>query len=144
VTSTPRFRRRAGRNPQRNLLRPPGGSVRVTNVELYFDLVFVFAVTQLSTYLVRHPDATGALRGALLLAMVWLLWVYTTWVTNWLDPDRIPVRVMLLALTLGSLVISAALPEAFGGRGLAVGVAYAVIQIGRSIFAVVALRGHRL
>ncbi len=144
MTTTPRFRRRAGRNPQRNLLRPPGGSVRVTNVELYFDLVFVFAVTQLSTYLVRHPDATGALRGALLLAMVWLLWVYTTWVTNWLDPDRIPVRVMLLALTLGSLVISAALPEAFGGRGLAVGVAYAVIQIGRSIFAVVALRGHRL
>ncbi|MGO9218468.1 MAG: low temperature requirement protein A [Streptosporangiaceae bacterium] len=144
MTTTRRFRPRAGRNPPRSLLRPPGGSVRVTNVELYFDLVFVFAVTQLSTYLVRHPDATGALRGALLLVMVWLLWVYTTWVTNWLDPDRIPVRLMLLALALGSLVISAALPGAFGGRGLAVGIAYAVMQIGRSIFAVAALRGYRL
>ena len=144
MTTTRRFRLRAGRNEPRNLLRPRGGSVRVTNVELYFDLVFVFAVTQLSTYLVRHPDALGALRGALLLAMVWLLWVYTTWVTNWLDPDRIPVRLMLLGLALGSLVISAALPGAFGGRGLAVGIAYAVMQIGRSIFAVVALRGQPL
>jgi len=45
----------------RELLRPRGGSARVTNVELYFDLVSVFAVTQLSTYLIRHPDATGAM-----------------------------------------------------------------------------------
>ncbi|HEY5351264.1 MAG TPA: low temperature requirement protein A [Streptosporangiaceae bacterium] len=144
MTTDRRDRPGPDRARTRELLRPRGGSARVTNVELYFDLVYVFAVTQLSTYLIRHPDAVGALHGALLLAMVWLLWVYTTWVTNWLDPERIPVRLMLLALALGSLVISAALPGAFGGRGLAVGVAYAVIQIGRSIFAVAALRGHRL
>jgi low temperature requirement protein LtrA len=144
VTTDRRDRPGPDRARPRELLRPRGGSARVTNVELYFDLVYVFAVTQLSTYLIRHPDATGALHGALLLAMVWLLWVYTTWVTNWLDPERIPVRLMLLALALGSLVISAALPGAFDGRGLAVGVAYAVIQIGRSIFAVAALRGHQL
>ncbi len=65
--------------------------------------------------------------------MVWLVWVYTTWVTNWLDPDALPVRVMLLVLSGVALVMSAALPEAFGARGLAVGVAYATMQIGRSI-----------
>jgi low temperature requirement protein LtrA len=75
---------------------------------------------------------------------VWLVWAYTTWVTNWLDPERIPVRLMLLGLALASLVMSAALPFAFAGRGLAVGGAYALMQIGRSGFAVAGLRGQRL
>ena len=81
-------------------MRERGGSERVTNVELFFDLVYVFAVTQLSHYLLAHPTPGGALQAALLLAMVWLLWVYTTWVTNWLDPERIAVRLFLLALML--------------------------------------------
>ena len=125
-------------------MRERAGSERVTNVELFFDLVYVFAVTQLSHYLLAHPTPGGALQAALLLAMVWLLWVYTTWVTNWLDPDRIAVRLLLLALMLASLVLSAALPGAFGARGLAVGIAYATMQIGRSVFTVIALRGRRL
>ena len=127
-----------------NLRRTRGGTARVTNVELFFDLVYVFAVTQLSHYLIDHQTVGGALQALLLLTMVWLVWAYTTWVTNWLDPERIPVRLMLLALTLVSLVMSAALPGAFGGRGLAVGVAYAVMQIGRSVFAVAGLRGDPL
>ncbi len=127
-----------------DLRRPPGGTARVTNIELFFDLVYVFAVTQLSHYLIDHPTVGGALQALLLLAMVWLAWAYTTWVTNWLDPERIPVRVMLLALALVSLVFSAALPGAFGGRGLAVGVAYAVMQLGRVTFTVCALRGDPL
>jgi low temperature requirement protein LtrA len=127
-----------------NLRRPAGGTARVTNVELFFDLVYVFAVTQLSHYLIDHQTLGGALQALLLLTMVWLVWAYTTWVTNWLDPELIPVRLMLLALTLVSLVMSAALPGAFGGRGLAVGVAYAVMQIGRSVFAVAGLRGDPL
>jgi len=76
--------------------------------------------------------------------MVWLVWAYTTWVTNWLDPERIAVRLLLLALVPASLVLSAALPDAFGSRGLAVGAAYAAMQIGRSAFAVVALNGQPL
>ena len=119
-------------DPPGNLLRPQGASVRVTNVELFFDLVYVFAVTQLSHYLIDHRTPEGALQALLLLAMVWLVWAYTTWVTNWLDPERIPVRLMLLGLALASLVMSAALPFAFAGRGLAVGGAYALMQIGRS------------
>jgi low temperature requirement protein LtrA len=79
-----------------------------------------------------------------LLGLVWLAWVYTTWVTNWLDPELIPTRIMLLLLMLASLVMSAGLPNAFGDRGLAVGGAYAAMQIGRSAYTVVALRGEQL
>jgi len=125
-------------------MRARAGAERVTNVELFFDLVYVFAVTQISHYLLDHPTFVGALRAGLLLTMIWLVWAYTTWVTNWLDPERIAVRLLLLALAGASLVMSAALPGAFSARGLAVGVAYAVMQIGRSVFAVVALRGRPL
>jgi low temperature requirement protein LtrA len=84
----------------------------------------------------------GALEAALLLAMIWQLWAYTTWMTNWLDPDKIPVRTALLALMLVSLAMSAALPLAFEDSGLLIGGGYAVMQVGRSIFAVWALRGQ--
>ena len=120
------------------------GHARVTNVELFFDLVYVFAVTQLSHYLLRHLSLAGALQAALLLAMVWLLWAYTTWVTNWLDPERIPVRLLLLGLMLAALTMAAALPLAFADAGLIIGLAYAVMQVGRSLFAVWALRGQPL
>jgi low temperature requirement protein LtrA len=119
------------------------GRQRVTSVELFFDLVFVFAITQLSSLLLLHLALTGALETALLLCMVWLLWAYTTWVTNWFDPDKIPVRLLLLGLMLASLVMSAALPEAFRASGLLVGCGYAVMQVGRSLFVMVALRGQR-
>ena len=133
---------RTGQRAERELRRQRGaGQSRVTNIELFFDLVYVFAVTQLSHYLLAHQTVAGALRAGLLLAMVWLLWAYTTWVTNWLDPDQIPVRLLLLALMLVSLVMSAGLPEAFTDGGLLVGAAYAVMQIGRSAFTVWALRG---
>jgi low temperature requirement protein LtrA len=118
------------------------GRRRVTNIELFFDLVYVFAITQLSDFLLGHRTALGALQAALLLAMVWLLWAYTTWVTNWFDPDKVPVRLLLLGLMLVSLAMSAALPGAFRSTGWLVGLAYAVMQIGRSAFAVVALRGQ--
>jgi len=120
----------------------PEGHERVTNVELFFDLVYVFAVTQLSHHLLPHPTVPKALQTALLLAMVWLVWAYTTWVTNWLDPERIPVRLLLLALMLVSLAMSAGLPRAFGDAGLLIGLAYAVMQIGRSVFTVWALQGQ--
>src|SRR4029077_11287842 len=109
------------------MVRDRAGQQRVTNIELFFDLVFVFAVTQLSHFLLTGPGSGGhadarlllsghaltALLAALLLAMVWLLWSYTTWVTNWLDPNLIAVRLMLLVLAAVSLFSSAALPTAF-------------------------------
>jgi low temperature requirement protein LtrA len=126
------------------LLRDRTGVQRVTNIELFFDLVYVFAVTQLSHYLLGHADLRGALQTGLLLLMVWLVWSYTTWVTNWLDPDLMAVRLLLVALMLVSLAMSVSLPRAFEDLGLWVGAAYAVQQIGRSVFMVIALRGHPL
>jgi low temperature requirement protein LtrA len=126
------------------LLRDRTGAQRVTNIELFFDLVYVFAVTQLSHYLLGHADLRGALQAGLLLLMVWLVWSYTTWVTNWLDPDLMAVRLLLVALMLASLAMSVSLPRAFEDLGLWVGGAYAVQQIGRSVFMVIALRGHQL
>ena len=70
------------------LLRDRSGSQRVTSTELFFDLVYVFAVTQLSHHLLGDPTVRGALQSALLWAMVWLGWAYSTWVTNWMDPDQ--------------------------------------------------------
>lgn len=117
-----------GTGTGRGLVRQrAGGHERVSNVELFFDLVYVFAVTQLSHYLLSNLTVGGALRAGLLLAMVWLLWVYTTWVTNWLDPERIPVRLLLLGLMLISLIMSAGLPQAFGDGGLLIGSAYAIM-----------------
>jgi low temperature requirement protein LtrA len=68
------------------LMRVRSGEQRATNIELFFDLVYVFAITQLSHFLLAHPTVRGALQAGLLLAMVWTVWAYTTWVTNWLDP----------------------------------------------------------
>jgi low temperature requirement protein LtrA len=125
----------------RHLLRDRTGAQRVTYIELFFDLVYVFAVTQLSHHLLREPTVLGAAQSALLLAMVWMAWAYTTWVTNWMDPDRFEVRLLLVVLALLSLVMSAALPNAFGGLGWVVGGAYALQQVGRATFMVVAVRG---
>ena len=67
----------------RSLLQDHSGEQRVTNIELFFDLVYVFAVTQMSHHLLALPTVDGALQTALLLALVWWAWVYTTWATNW-------------------------------------------------------------
>ena len=87
---------------------------RVTFVELFFDLVFVFAVTQLSHGLLEHLTPLGALQTAILLLAVWWTWIDTAWITNWLDPDKPAVRLMLFALMLAGLVLSASIPKAFG------------------------------
>src|SRR3712207_1213569 len=116
-----------------------GGEQRVTPLELFFDLVYVFAITQLSHLLLDHLTVEGALETLFLLLAVWWAWVYTTWVTNWFDPDRPPVRVLLIALMLVSLVMSVAIPEAFGERGLMFAVSYVAIQVGRTAFVVLAL-----
>src|SRR5215212_7942882 len=117
-----------------------GDEQRVTNLELFFDLVYVFAVTQLSHRLLDHLTVGGVLETLFLLLAVWWAWVYTIWVTNWLDPDRSAVRLLLVAVMLASLVMSVAIPEAFGERGLMFALAYVVIQVGRTAFTFIAFR----
>src|SRR5215475_11477156 len=85
------------------------GSHEVTRFELFFDLVFVFAVTQLSHLLLGHLTLMGAAQTLLLLLAIWWAWVDTTWVTNWFDPNHPVVRLMLIAVMLVSLIMSALL-----------------------------------
>lgn len=117
------------------------GHAPVTNIELFFDLVFVFAITQLSHALLQHLSLLGALHTLLLLFAVWWVWIYTTWVANWLDPERAHVRLMLILLMLGGLVLSSSIPGAFGKNGWLFAAAYCSMQIGRSLYMVWASRG---
>ncbi|MFC0506107.1 low temperature requirement protein A [Micromonospora costi] len=125
-----------------HLLREHRGVEPTTSTELFFDLVYVFTVTQLAQFLISHPDPLGAARTAILLGLLWLVWIYTAWVTNSLRPDRTPVRVMLLAVMLGSLLLSAAVPGAFAGSGLLLAATYAAVQLGRVTFVLWAVRGQ--
>src|SRR4028119_815365 len=125
---------------RRGVLRArDGGEQRVTPLELFFDLVYVFAITQLSHLLLDHPTVGGALQTLFLLLVVWWAWQYTTWFTNWFDPGVLSVRLLLGGVMLASLVMSVAIPEAFGERGLMFALAYVAIQVGRTGFAVLTL-----
>ena len=121
------------------LFRPlvPNQHSRVTYAELFFDLVFVFAVTQVSHTLLGNFTPLGTLQTTLLFLGVWWVWVYTSWITNWLNPELTPVRVLLFLLMLGGLVLSTSIPKAFESRGLWFAIAYAAMQVGRTIFLLV-------
>lgn len=132
-------------SPAIALLRTRGKAAKVLNLELFFDLVYVFAITQLSHYLLEHLTPMGALQTATLWFAVWLGWQYTAWVTNWFNPDHLVMRLMLMALMGVALLVSAAIPDAFGAQGLLFACSYATIQVGRTLFVLWSLgRGHVL
>jgi low temperature requirement protein LtrA len=114
-------------------LRPRGaGAQPVTPVELFFDLVYVFAVTQLSHLILDDLSLRGVAQASFLLLVVWWAWIYTMWMTNWFDPTSPSVRAVLTGVMLASLVMAAAIPEAFGENGLLFAGAYVALQVGRS------------
>jgi low temperature requirement protein LtrA len=117
------FSRRQGRDGQ-----------RATSLELFYDLVFVFAITQISHHLLEHLNWEGAGQSALLLMVVWWSWNYTTWVTNELDPESAVVRLLMIALMLASLMMAVAIPDAFGDDALLFVGCYLAIQLGRHAF----------
>ena len=130
----------------RGVLRARDGhEARVTNAELFFDLIYAFAVTQLSHHLLGDLTLTGAVQTLILWIAVWLGWQYTVWVTNWFDPDALPIRIMLLCVMIVGLLMSAVLPEAFGERGLIFAICFVTIQVGRTIYVLMMLgRGNAL
>ena len=123
-------------NPRGAMFRVlvPNQHSRVTYAELFFDLVFVYAITQISHTLLGRFTPLGAVQVTLLFLAVWWVWVYTTWITNWLNPELTPVRILLFLLMLGGLVLSTSIPTAFEGRGLWFAIAYAAMQVGRTCF----------
>jgi low temperature requirement protein LtrA len=133
--------------PQVRHLRLRGDGVQqpTTTVELFFDLVYVFAITQLSHLILDDLTVAGAGRAAFLLLIVWWAWIYTTWMVNWFDPGSPTVRAVLTGVMLASLLMAAALPGAFGEHGVLFAVSYVVLQVGRNVAAATLLRpGHPL
>jgi low temperature requirement protein LtrA len=120
--------------------RVHGRHAPVTHLELFFDLVFVFAITQVSHYLLAHLTLVGGLQAALLLMSVWWAWIYTAWITNWLDPENTFVRSMVFVLMAVGLVMSTSLADAFEGRALPFAAAYVTVQLGRTLFMAWAIR----
>ncbi|MCC7393444.1 MAG: low temperature requirement protein A [Sphingomonadaceae bacterium] len=111
-----------------------GGHQPVGFAELFFDLVYVFAITQLSHFWLAHHDAAGVLQFAILFLSIWWAWIFMVWTTNWLDPDRAKVRLMIFLVMGCGLVISAAVPQAFGARALPFVGAYIALQTLRCLW----------
>ena len=122
-------------------LRPRGiGAQPVTPVELFFDLVYVFAITQLSHLILDDLSVRGVAQAGFLLLVVWWAWIYTMWMANWFDPGSPSIRAVLTAVMLASLVMAAAVPGAFGEHGLLFAGAYVALQVGRNAAAALHLR----
>src|SRR5918999_6120649 len=110
-----------------------GGDVperRVTPLELFFDLVFVFALTQVTGFLSDHPTWIGMLQGAALLVVLWAAWGGYSWLTNAVPAEEvIPARLLIFLAMAAMFVASLAVPGAFGRYGVIFGVSYFVVQL---------------
>ncbi len=104
------------------------GEERVTPLELFFDLVFVFALTQVTGFLAANQSGEGLVRGGLLLAALWWAWTAYAWLTNTLDPEEGAVRLAMFASAGAMLIVALATPEAFGAEALVFGVAYFFVR----------------
>ncbi len=132
--------------PSRPRLMRPEGPRRseVAPIELFFDLVYVFAIIQISHTLLARLDWVGAAQVAVLFGAVWWAWNYSAWAMNWLDPRSGLVRVLNGLLMLAALGMSLGLPHAFAADGLLFAGCYVAAQVGRPAFMALALRGHVL
>lgn len=137
-----------------SLVRPREVARSVAPIELFFDLVYVFTVSQLSSNLIGDVGLRGIVETLVLTLAVMYAWFMTVWTSNWLDVERRQVQLMLLGLMFATLLMATSVSAAFGSRfaGIELGddraglfvVGYLAIQLGRTLFAVSAFRGHRL
>jgi len=114
---------------------------RVTPLELFFDLVFVFAITQVTAFLSADPTWGGLLRGLVVLAALWWAWAAYAWLTNTLNPEEGLVRIAMFVVMGAMLVCALAVPEAFGDHGVIFGVAYLVVRAMHIALYALAARG---
>ena len=116
---------------------------RVTPLELFFDLVFVFAITQVTALLSADPTWGGMLRGLIVLAALWWAWAAYAWLTNTLNPEEGIVRLAMFVVMAAMLIVALAVPEAFGDHGVIFGVAYLVVRAMHLALYALAARGDR-
>ncbi|TMB60560.1 MAG: low temperature requirement protein A [Chloroflexi bacterium] len=102
---------------------------RVSTLELFFDLVFVFTITQLTSFLLRDPTIAGLVQMVLLFGNVWWMYGGYAWLTNAVPPRELAVRLLLLVGMGGFLLIALSIPTAFGSGGVAFGVGYMVVTL---------------
>ncbi len=122
--------------------RERGVDREVSSLELFFDLVYVFAIGQLSQHLVTHVDSRTGAETVIMALAVFYAWYMVAWGMNWLDPDPLPVRLALVGLMFASLLMSAAIDGAFEDRAWLFVTGYLLLQVGRCAFLIVALRGR--
>jgi low temperature requirement protein LtrA len=104
-------------------------TVRVSTIELFFDLVFVFAITQLTTLLAHDPTAVGLVRVLLIFGTLWWMYGGYAWLTNAVPPTRLLLRLLILVGMAGFLVVALAIPTAFGRGGVAFGLGYLLVTL---------------
>lgn len=108
--------------------RAQGGEERVTPLELFFDLIFVFAITQVTGLVSNHPTWTGLAQGLLVLGVLWWAWTAYAWLTNTIDPDEGAVRVVMFGAMGAMLIASLAVPDVFGDDAFLFACAYALVR----------------
>jgi low temperature requirement protein LtrA len=118
-----------------------GDEHQVTPVELFFDLAFVFAMTQVTSLLARDPTWGGVLRGMLVLAALWWAWSVYAWLTSAMDVDEGGVRLVMLASMGAMLFVALAVPGAFGGDAVLSGAAYLLVRVLHLVLSAIVGRG---
>ncbi|MEO3747857.1 low temperature requirement protein A [Plantactinospora sp. B5E13] len=126
------------------LERDPEGSRRVSLLELFFDLVYVVALSLISRHLVENLTWLGVLQTAVLLAALWWVWSITAFLTDLYDPQQVSIQLLMLSAMLGSLLLAATVPHAFGSGAIVFACAYVGIHLSRGLFLIPTLRGQEV
>jgi low temperature requirement protein LtrA len=116
---------------------------RVTPLELFFDLIFVFAITQVTGLVVADPTWAGLAKGLLVLGVLWWSWAAYAWLTNTINPEEGVVRIAMFGAMGAMLIASLAVPDVFGDDALLFACAYALVRIAHLVLYAVAGRGDR-
>jgi low temperature requirement protein LtrA len=111
---------------------------RVMPLELFFDLVFVLAITQCTTLMADDPTWEGLARGMLVLGVLWWAWVGYSWLTSVVDPEEGAVRIAIFGAMAALLIVALCVPEAFAGLALEFALAYGVVRVGQIVLFVLA------
>ena len=117
------------------------GGARVTSLELFFDLVFVLAVTQCTASIAHDPSWTGVAEALAVLALLWWAWGGYAWLTSLIDPEEGPVRLLMFGAMAATVVASLCVPEVFGDLGLTFALAYGVLRVAHLGLYAVGARG---
>ena len=116
---------------------------RVTPLELFFDLIFVFAITQVTGFVVEDPTWAGLVKGLLVLAVLWWAWTAYAWLTNTINPEEGEVRIAMFGAMGAMLIASLAVPDVFGDDALLFACAYGFVRMAQLVLYTVAGRGDR-